>query len=304
MEQKQPVLANAYAIINADGQTLEASELQLENNRVRVVWDSVEREFYFSVVDVVAVLTEQDSPRNASTYWAVTKSRLKKEGSNETLTNCKQLKLLSIDGKLRLTDVAKKEQLLRIIQSIPSKKAEPIKQWLAKVGADRIDQAQDPELSIEQAINDYRRLGYSESWINQRIKTIEVRKKLTDEWKERGMNERDHYSFLTNLMYKTWSGFTKNEYMDFKGLHKENLRDNMTDLELLLNALAEASATELSKKQRPSGIIENAKVAKQGASIAKNARQDLESQLGESIISPTKAIDHFTPQDELPLGEK
>lgn len=203
MEQKQPVLANAYAIINADGQTLEASELQLENNRVRVVWDSVEREFYFSVVDVVAVLTEQDSPRNASTYWAVTKSRLKKEGSNETLTNCKQLKLLSIDGKLRLTDVAKKEQLLRIIQSIPSKKAEPIKQWLAKVGADRIDQAQDPELSIEQAINDYRRLGYSESWINQRIKTIEVRKKLTDEWKERGMNERDHYSFLTNLMYKT-----------------------------------------------------------------------------------------------------
>lgn len=217
MEQKQPILKNVYAVTTADGQTLEATELQLENNRVRVVWNSDEREFYFSVVDVVAVLTEQDSPRNASTYWAVTKHRLKKEGANETLTNCKQLKLLTSDGKLRLTDVAKKEQLLRIIQSIPSKKAEPIKQWLAQVGAERIDQAQDPELSIEQAINDYRRLGYSESWINQRIKTIEVRKKLTDEWKERGMNERDHYSLLTNLMYKTWSGFTKNEHMDFKG---------------------------------------------------------------------------------------
>lgn len=302
---EQNILANQphYSITTEDGHVLDATTLPIGNTSVRVAWDTVEHEFYFSIVDVVAVLTEQVTSRGASTYWAVTKNRLKKEGSLELLTICKQLKLLSADGKYRFTDVAKKEQLLRIVQSIPSKKAEPIKQWLAQVGAERIDQVQDPELSIDQAIRDYRRLGYSETWINQRIKTIEVRKKLTDEWKERGIIDDSQFGLLTNLMYKTWSGFSKREYMDFKGLHKENLRDNMTDVELLLNALAEASATEISKKQKPNGLLENAQVAQRGATIAKNAREDLETQLGESVISPSKALDHFTPQDELPFDK-
>lgn len=290
-----------YIITNSDGNTLEVKELELENHKVRVAWDNVHRTFYFSVVDVVGILTEQPTARNATYYWGQIKSRLKKEGANELFTNCQQLKLRAADGKLYSTDVADKEQLFRIIQSIPSKKAEPIKQWLAKVGAQRIDQVQDPELSIDQAIADYRRLGHDEAWINQRIKTIEVRKKLTDEWKERGLNEHDHFALLTNLMYKTWSGFTKAEYMNYKGLHKENLRDNMTDVELLLNALAEASATQLSKKQKPHGLVENAQVAQKGATIARNAREELETELGESVISPKKAIDFATPKDELPF---
>lgn len=292
---------NKYIITNAEGNVLEVQELELDNHKVRVAWDNANRTFYFSVVDVVGVLTEQESAKSSSTYWAVLKKRLNAEGASELITNCKQLKLRAADGKLYSTDVADKEQLFRIIQSIPSKKAEPIKQWLAKVGALRIDQAQDPELSIDQAIMDYRRLGHDEAWINQRIKTIEVRKKLTDEWKDRGLNEHEHFALLTNLMYKTWSGFTKAEYMDYKGLHKENLRDNMTDVELLLNALAEASATSLSKKQKPKGLIENAQVAQKGATIARNARQDLEKELGESVISPKKAIDIATPKDELPF---
>ncbi len=295
---------NKYTITNIDGNTLEVQELELDNHKVRVVWDNVNRTFYFSVVDVVGVLTEQLTTRNATYYWGQIKTRLKKEGANELFTNCQQLKLRAADGKLYSTDVADKEQLFRIIQSIPSKKAEPIKLWLAKVGALRIDQAQDPELSIDQAIMDYRRLGHNEAWINQRIKTIEVRKKLTDEWKDRGLNEHEHFALLTNLMYKTWSGFTKAEYMDYKGLHKENLRDNMTDVELLLNALAEASATSLSKKQKPKGLIENAQVAQKGATIARNARQDLEKELGESVISPKKAIDIATPMDELPFAKE
>lgn len=292
---------NKYTITNAEGNVLEVQELELDNHKVRVAWDNANRMFYFSVVDVVGVLTEQESAKSSSTYWAVLKKRLNAEGASELITNCKQLKLRAADGKLYSTDVADKEQLFRIIQSIPSKKAEPIKQWLAKVGALRIDQAQDPELSIDQAIMDYRRLGHDEAWINQRIKTIEVRKKLTDEWKDRGLNEHEHFALLTNLMYKTWSGFTKAEYMDYKGLHKENLRDNMTDVELLLNALAEASATSLSKKQKLKGLIENAQVAQKGATIARNARQDLEKELGESVISPKKAIDIATPKDELPF---
>lgn len=293
-----------YTITNAEGNILEVQELELDSHKVRVAWDNVNRTFYFSVVDVVGVLTEQESAKSSSTYWAVLKKRLIAEGASELITNCKQLKLRAADGKAYSTDVADKEQLFRIIQSIPSKKAEPIKQWLAKVGAHRIDQIQDPELSIDQAIMDYRRLGHDEAWINQRIKTIEVRKKLTDEWKERGLSEHDHFALLTNLMYKTWSGFTKAEYMDYKGLHKENLRDNMTDVELLLNALAEASATQLSKKQKPQGLMENAQVAHKGATIARNAREELEAELGESVISPKKAIDIATPKDELPFPKK
>ncbi len=292
-----------YIITNSEGNSLEVTELELENHKIRVAWDDAHRTFYFSVVDVVGVLTEQDEHRSAAKYWSVLKVRLQAEGS-ELPTNCSQLKMMAEDGKMRLTDVADKEQLFRIIQSIPSKKAEPIKQWLAKVGAHRIDQIQDPELGIDQAIADYRHLGHDEAWINQRIKTIEVRKKLTDEWKDRGLNEHDHFALLTNLMYKTWSGFTKAEYMNYKGLHKENLRDNMTDVELLLNALAEASATQLSKKQKPKGLIENAQVAQKGATIARNARENLEAELGESVISPKKAIDIATPKDELPFPKK
>lgn len=235
-----------------------------ESLRVRVAWDDAQEKYFFSIVDVVAVLTDQATARSASTYWAVLKKRLAAEGANEMLTNCKQLKLTATDGKQRLTDVADSEQLLRIIQSIPSKKAEPFKQWLAQVGAERIRQMRDPELDIEQAIKDYRRLGYSESWINQRIKTIEIRKGLTD----------------------------------------QNLRDNMTNMELLLNALAEQTATDLSKERNPEGLAETAHVAKDGAEVARNARADIEQRLGHSVISDSKAIDYITPHDELPFDKE
>ena len=239
-----------------------------DDKQVRIVWDDEEQKYYFSVTDVVGVLTDQSDARGATVYWAVLKKRLKKEGANELITNCKQLKLPASDGKNRATDVADTEQLLRIIQSIPSKKAEPIKQWLAQVGSARLDQVQDPELSIKQAINDYRRLGYGENWINQRVKSIETRKELTDEWKRSGMQEGRDFALLTDIITKAWSGKTTGEYKKFKGLKKENLRDNMTNLELALNTLAEAATTEYSKQYNPKGVEANKKVAKKGGDAA------------------------------------
>ena len=269
--------------------------------KIRVGWDDEKEKYYFSVVDVVGVLTEQQTARNATVYWAVMKKRLKEEGAAELITNCKQLKLVANDGKRRETDVADLEGIFRIIQSIPSKKAEPVKRWLAQVGSERFYQLQDPERSIEQAVKDYRRLGYSENWINQRIKTIEIRKGLTDEWKRSGVESDSDYAVLTDLMSKVWSGMTTREYKHHKGLTSQNLRDNMTNMELLLNALAEQTATDLSKERNPEGIVEAAHVAKDGAEVARNARADIEQRLGHSVISSDKAIDHIKPQDELPF---
>ena len=267
--------------------------LQLfEQKKVRTVWDDEEEKWYFSIVDVCGVLSDSPNPRN---YWKVLKHRLVKEG-NETVTNCNQLKLLAEDGKKRLTDVADTEQLFRIIQSIPSPKAEPFKQWMAQVASQRLDQMQDPELSIDQAIVDYKRLGYSDAWINQRIKSIEVRKELTDEWKRTGVQEGLEYASLTDIITHEWSGFTTNQYKNFKGLKKENLRDNMTNLEIALNILAEASAAELSKQRDPNGFRGQKQVAKDGGSVAKAARTQLENQLGHSVISPSKASDYLLPE--------
>ena len=278
-----------------------AQELKIQefdNKQLRIVWDDEEQKYYFSVTDVVGVLTEQSNARGASTYWAVLKKRLKQEGASELITNCKQLKLPASDGKNYSTDVADTEQLLRIIQSIPSKKAEPLKQWLAQVGSTRIDQLQDPELSIQQAINDYRRLGYGENWINQRVKSIETRKELTDEWKRGGMQEGRDFALLTDIITKTWSGKTTGEYKRFKGLKKENLRDNMTNLELALNTLAEAATTEFSKQYNPKGVEANKKVAKKGGDAARVARENIEKDLGRSIISSMKASDYIKPIEE------
>ena len=275
-----------------------------DSSKIRVVWDDEKEKYYFSVVDVVGVLTEQQTARSASTYWAVTKKRLISEGADGLITNCKQLKLMAADGKRYNTDVADLEGILRIIQSIPSKKAEPIKRWLAQVGSERFYQMQDPERTIEQAVKDYRRLGYSESWINQRIKTIEIRKGLTDEWKRSGVEDESDYALLTDLMSKVWSGMTTREYKEHKGLTSQNRRDNMTNMELLLNALAEQTATDLSKERDPKGLVETAHVAKDGAEVARNARADIEHRLGHSVISSDKAIDHIKPQDELPFGKE
>lgn len=263
-----------------------------EERKVRTVWDDELEKWYFSIVDVIGVLTDSPDPRN---YWKVLKNRLKKEG-NETVTNCNQLKMQAADGKMRLTDVADTEQLFRLIQSIPSPKAEPFKQWMAQVASERIDQLQDPELSINQAMMDYKRLGYSDNWINQRIKSMEVRKELTDEWQRNGINGTQ-YASLTDIITQEWSGRTTKEYKQFKGLKKENLRDNMTNLELALNTLAEASTAEISKQKNPKGFNQNAKVAKSGGSVAKAARMQLESQLGRPVISSAKANDYLLPDD-------
>ena len=272
---------------------MKKEALQLfEQRKVRTVWDDDEEKWYFSIVDVCGVLTDSKDALTARKYWNKLKQRLKEEG-NETVTNCHQLKLLAADGKKRLTDVADTEQLFRIIQSIPSPKAEPFKQWMAQVASQRLDQMQDPELSIDQAIIDYKRLGYSDAWINQRIKSIEVRKELTDEWKRTGVEDRLEYASLTDIITREWSGFTTKQYKHFKGLKKENLRDNMTNLEIALNILAEASATELSKQSDPKGYVEQTKVAKDGGSVAKAARNQLESKLGRSVISSKKASDYL-----------
>ena len=256
-----------------------------EEQKVRIVWDTDLEKYFFSIVDVVQVLTDSVDGRK---YWNKLKQRLKEEG-NETVTNCHQLKMLAADGKRRMTDVADTEQLFRLIQSIPSPKAELFKQWMAQVAAQRIDQLQDPELSINQAIADYRRLGYSESWINQRIKSIEVRKALTDEWHRAGVEEGQQYASLTDIIYQQWSGFTSKEYKQYKGLKKENLRDNMTNVEITLNMLAEASATELSQQENPQGFAESAGVARRGGKVAQTARQQLEKELGRSVVSRKNA---------------
>ena len=265
-----------------------------EEKKVRTVWDDEKEQWYFSIIDVCAVLTDSPNPRN---YWKVLKHRLLKEG-NETVTNCNQLKLRADDGKMRLTDVADTEQLFRLIQSIPSPKAEPFKQWMAQVASQRIDQMQDPEKSIDQAIVDYKRLGYTDAWINQRIKSIDVRKELTDEWQRTGVHEGLEYASLTDIITREWSGFTTKQYKHFKGLKKENLRDNMTNLEIALNILAEASTTELSKQRNPKGYMQQTKVAKEGGSVAKAARNQLESKLGRSVISEVKASDYLLPNNE------
>jgi hypothetical protein len=259
-----------------------------EQQQVRTVWDEVAEKWWFSVVDIVGVLTDQPSQRGATLYWGKLKQRLKEEGS-ELLTNCQQLKLLAPDDKMRLTDVADTEQVLRLIQSIPSKKAEPFEMWLAKVGNERIDESIDPELSIDRAIQSYRRLGYSENWINQRIKSIEVRKTLTDEWDKSSVKRDKEYATLTDLMSQTWSGMTTGAYKRHKGLTKENLRDNMTNIELILTMLAEASATEISLAQQPIGFHESAKVAIEGAKAAKVARKQIEKNTGKSAVSSLNA---------------
>ena len=256
-----------------------------EQKKVRTVWDTDKEKWYFSIVDVVAVLTDSSNPRN---YWKVLKHRLIKEG-NESVTNCNQLKMQSSDGKHYLTDVADTEQLFRLIQSIPSPKAEPFKQWMAQVAAKRIDQMQDPELSIEQAVADYRRLGYSEAWINQRIKSIEVRKHLTDEWKRAGLEEGVQFASLTDIIYRQWSGLSAKEYKQLKGLKKENLRDNMTDLEIAINMLAEATTTQISRNENPKGMAESAGIARRGGAVANDARKAVERETGQSVVSPLNA---------------
>lgn len=276
--------------------TKQESIKLFEEKKVRTVWDDEQEKWYFSVVDVVGVLTDQQDLDHARNYWKVLKHRLKKEGL-EPVTICNQLKLVADDGKMRLTDVADTEQIFRIIQSIPSPKAEPFKQWMAQVASQRLDQMQDPELSIDQAIMDYKRLGYSDAWINQRIKSIEVRKELTDEWERTGVNKGVEYASLTDIITKEWSGLTTRQYKNLKGLKKENLRDNMTNLEIAFNILAEASATELSKQQNPNGYIEQKSVAKAGGGVAKVARNQLEEQLGRTIISPKKASDYILPEN-------
>ena len=270
-----------------------------ENKKVRTAWDDQEEEWYFSIVDVCAVLTDSANPQ---AYWRKLKQRLNEEG-NQTVTNCHALKMLAPDGKMRLTDVADTEQLFRLIQSIPSKKAEPFKRWMAEVAAQRLEQMQDPELSINQAVADWRRLGYSESWINNRIKSIEVRKALTDEWDRAGVKQGQQYASLTDIITKEWSGKTTRQYKQFKGLKKESLRDNMTNTELILNMLAESAATDLSREQNPKGFNQSAKVAKKGGSVAKAARQKLESQLGHSVISSAKAADYLPPVEDVPQIE-
>ena len=269
--------------------------LQLfEQKKVRTIWDEEQEKWYFAIVDVVAVLTESVDPQS---YWRKLKQRLKEEG-NQTVTDCHAFKLQAADGKMRLTDVADTEQLFRLIQSIPSPKAEPFKIWMSQVASTRLEQMQDPELSIEQAMLDYKRLGYSDSWINQRLKSIEIRKELTDEWNRTGVTENYQYATLTDIITKEWSGFKTKEYKQFKGLKKENLRDNMTNVELVLNSLAEASTTEISKEKDPSGFEESKVVAKEGGEVAKIAREQLEAKIGKSVISHRNAKDFLRLSDE------
>ena len=256
-----------------------------EEKKVRTVWDDETEEWFFSVVDVVAILTDSPNPSN---YWKVLKHRLRKEG-NESVTNCNQLKLPSTDGKYYKTDVATTEQLFRLIQSIPSPKAEPFKLWMAQVAKERLDEMQDPELTIDRAMREYKALGYSDNLINQRLKSIEIRKDLTDEWKRHGLQEGIHFATLTDIIYQTWAGKTAKEYKQFKGLKKESLRDNMTNTELALNMLAEAATTELSKEKNPQHLEEHEVIAKQGGKAAEAARKQLESDLGHSVISPLNA---------------
>ena len=261
-----------------------------DNQRIRTAWDEEKEEWYFSIVDVVAVLTDQPDARHASTYWAVLKKRLNTEGANQLLTNCKQLKMTATDGKKRLTDVADTEQLLRIIQAIPSPKAEPFKLWLAQVGRERIEETIDPELTIERALETYLKKGYTREWINQRLQAIQVRKELTDEWDARGVQKGVEYAILTDEISRAWSGMSTRQYKNLKGLKKENLRDNMTTLELVLNMLAEATTTEISKQKAPATLSENINVARAGGKVAGDARKAIETQTGVPVITSKNAV--------------
>lgn len=258
-----------------------------EHKKVRTHWDEEQEKWYFSIIDVIEILTESPRPRK---YWNALKTKLKDEGG-ELSHNLGQLKMVAEDGKMRMTDVADTEQLLRLIQSIPSLKAEPFKLWLAQVGKERLDEMQDPELSIDRALEQYLKLGYSENWINQRLKSIEIRKELTDEWKKRGLKEGVQFATLTDIITKEWSGKTTKEYKNFKGLKKENLRDNMTNLELVLNMLAEATTTEISKEKQPTNFTENKIIARQGGTIAGNTRKEIEAKTGKKVVSPLSAKD-------------
>ena len=260
-----------------------------ENKKVRVQWNQTEEKWYFSIIDVVAVLTDSPNPRK---YWSVLKTRLKAEGS-QLATNCSQLKMQSSDGKFYLTDVGNTEQILRLVQSIPSKKAEPFKAWLAKVGYQRIEETQDPELAFDRAMKTYIQKGYSKEWVNQRLKTIEIRKELTDEWNRAGIENESDFAILTNEITKAWSGKAVTEYKQLKNLKKENLRDNMTNLELVLNMLAEATTTEISKKENPARFDDSKKIAIRGGTVAGNTRKDIEKQLDKSIVSPKNAKDNL-----------
>ena len=286
-------------MINFANDMNKKQEIKLfEEQKVRMEWDDEKEKWFFSIVDVCAVLTDSKDYLTARKYWNKLKQRLKEEG-NETVTNCHQLKMKAADGKMRLTDVADMEQMFRVIQSIPSPKAEPFKQWMAEVASQRVDQMQDPELNFEQAYADYRRLGYSDRWINQRLKSIEVRKGLTDEWDRAGVKEGQQYATLTDIITQAWSGKTTRQYKQYKGLKKESLRDNMTNIELALNILAEASTTEISKAQNPKGFKQSAAVARKGGKIAGDARKKLEAQTGRSVISSEKASDYLPPADRI-----
>ena len=258
-----------------------------ESKQISTIWNANEEEWYFSVVDIVSVLTESENPRK---YWSVLKTRLKKEGS-EVTTNCSQLKMLAPDGKMRMRDAMDTKGVLRLVQSIPSPKAEPFKMWLAQVGGERLDEIADPEKAILRGAEFYRAKGYTEGWINQRLQTIEMRKELTDEWKARGIERDKDYAILTNEMTKAWSGLTVKEYKAVKGLKKENLRDNMTNIELVLNMLAEVTTTAISKSRQPETFMESKQIAREGGAVAKNARTDIEERLGDSVISPLNAKD-------------
>ena len=262
-----------------------------EGKKVRFVWDEEKEKYYFAVVDIVQVLTES---ADATAYWRKLKQRLKAEG-NETVTNCHALKLPAADGKKRLTDVADLEQIFRLIQSIPSKKAEPVKKWLAEVGAQRIDQMIDPELTFQMAVEDYRRQGYSDRWINERMRSIEMRKELTDEWHRSGIHESKDFAILTNVLTKAWSGMTTGEYKRYKGLTKQNLRDNMTNIELALNTLAEVATTEYSRQSNPQTMDESRRIAQEGGGVARDARHTMERRLGRSVVSSERASDYIKP---------
>ncbi|MBK9380218.1 MAG: Bro-N domain-containing protein [Chitinophagaceae bacterium] len=259
-----------------------------EDKQVRSLWDAEQEKWYISIIDVISVLTNQNNYQGARNYWKVLKHRLLKEG-NKTVTNCNQLKMEAPDGKMRLTDVADTEQLFRLIQSIPSPKAEPFKLWLAQVASERLDEMQDPELSIDRALEQYMQLGYSENWINQRLKSIEIRKELTDEWGKRGLKEGVQFATLTDIITKAWSDKTTKEYKILKGLKKENLRDNMTNTELILNMLAEASTKDISAATNPKDFEESKKVAKQGGNVAKVARKELEAKTGKKVVTSLNA---------------
>ena len=260
-----------------------------EDKKIRTAWDETNEEWYFSIVDVIGVLTDQPTQRSASTYWAVLKKRLRDEGANELLTNCKQLKMTAADGKKRLTDVANTEQLLRIIQSVPSPKAEPFKTWLAMVGRERIEETIDPEQAIDRALETYLKKGYSEEWVHQRLLAIRIRNELTDEWEKRGVQKGKEYAILTDEITRAWSGMTTRQYKKYKGITKENLRDNMSDLELVLTMLAEATTTEISKTEKPATFQENQEIAQKGGSIAGNARKQIEDATGKPVVTSKNA---------------